>query len=297
MSATEAPTLRGETPPPVAAQDGARRRRGRVPTQLVVGACIIGVLILVALLAPVLAPHDPEAIGTNSVFGAPSWAHPLGSDESGRDVLSRLLYAYRVSLGVAIGSVALSLVVSVPIGLLAGYHGGWTDTLLMRPIDMMLAFPALLFAITLIAVVGASSLVTLLAISVIYVPLIARVMRASTLTVSTMPYVDAARSRGSHHLRTMAVHVLPNAIGPVLVQASVLAGIAIQVEAALSFIGLGAQPPTPSLGQMLASGRNFLEQAPWIEIFPGIAIAISVLGFLLIGDGLRSKLDPRGIAR
>ncbi len=257
-----------------------------------VGACILAVLVLVALFAPVIAPHNPEAISGNLVLGAPDAAHPFGSDALGRDVLSRVMFAFRVSLAVAAGSVVLALIIGTAIGLTAGYFGGWVDTLLMRPIEMLLALPALLLAVSLIAIVGPGSLVATLAIAIIYLPIIARVVRGSALVVSAQPYVEAARARGSSHPATMLRHVLPNAAPPALVQASVLMGFALQIEAALSFLGLGAQPPTSSLGLMLSDGRDVLSQAPWVEVFPGLAIAVTVLAFNLFGDGLRGRLDP-----
>jgi peptide/nickel transport system permease protein len=261
------------------------------------GWTIVFVLIAVAILAPVLAPHSPEAIDGNRILAAPSLAHPFGSDDLGRDVLSRVLYAFRVSLGIAVGSVALAMVVGLPIGVLAGYAGGWSDLVLMRLIDLLLSFPALLLAISLIAILGPGSLVALLAIAIIYVPIMARVVRSSVLVVRGQPYVRGARARGASHLSVIRGHVLPNAIGPALVQASVLMAFAIVIEAALSFLGLGSQPPTPELGLMLADGNNYLTQAPWVEIFPGLGIAISVLAFNLIGDGLRRSFDPNGLTQ
>jgi peptide/nickel transport system permease protein len=291
------------TPTPVApaAVDGRSRwslgsvlgpqRRTRV------GAGILAFLILVALLAPVLAPHDPEAISGDRVLAAPDLAHPFGSDALGRDVLSRVMFAFRVSLSVAVGSVALAFVFGTTIGLVAGYFGGRVDTVLMRPIEMLLALPALLLAVSLIAIIGPGTPVALLAIAVIYLPIIARVVRGSALVVSAQPYVEAARARGSSHPATMLRHVLPNAVAPALVQATVLMGFALQIEAALSFLGLGAQPPTPSLGLMLSDGRDVLSLAPWVEVFPGVAIAVTVLAFNIFGDGLRARLDPHAPAR
>jgi peptide/nickel transport system permease protein len=261
------------------------------------GWTIVVVLIAVAILAPVLAPHSPEAIDGNRILAGPTLAHPFGSDDLGRDVLSRVLYAYRVSLGIAVGSVLLAMAVGLPIGVFAGYVGGWTDLILMRLIDLLLSFPALLLAISLIAILGPGSLVALLAIAIIYVPIMARVVRSSVLVVRGQPYVRGARARGASHLSVIRGHVLPNAIGPALVQASVLMAFAIVIEAALSFLGLGSQPPTPELGLMLADGNNYLTQAPWVEIIPGLGIAISVLAFNLIGDGLRRSFDPNGITQ
>jgi peptide/nickel transport system permease protein len=260
------------------------------------GVILLTLLVLVALLAPVLAPYDPEHIDAARVLGAPNLAHPLGSDQLGRDVLSRLLFAYRTSLMVAIGSVLLALLIGVPLGLLAGYRGGWVDGVIMRPLDMVLSLPALLLAVSLIAILGQGSGVALVAISIIYLPILARVLRSSVLVVRERPYVTAARARGVTHTATMVRHVLPNAVGPVLVQATVLMGFAIQIEAALSFLGLGAQPPTPSLGLMLLDGYQVLQQAWWVDVFPGVAIALAVIAFFLIGDGLRRRYDPAGMS-
>ena len=270
------------------------RRRPRTTT--IVGAALLAVLVLAALAAPLLAPHDPEAVQSARVLGSPSASYPFGSDVLGRDVLSRVLYALRVSLTLAVSAVGVATLVAVPLGLLSGYAGGWVDSLISRPLDMLLVLPALLLAISLIAILGPGSVVAALAIAVIYLPILARVMRSSTLVVTRNEYVVVARARGAGHLRVMARHVLPNAIGPVAVQASVLTGFALQLEAALSFLGLGTQPPTPSLGGMLADGRDVLTQAPWVEVFPGLAIAIAVIAFTLLGDGLRRSLDPTGVA-
>jgi peptide/nickel transport system permease protein len=272
------------------------RAFGALSTKARIGAALVGVMVLVALLAPLLAPADPYAIHPDNVVAGPSLAHPLGCDSEGRDVLSRLLYAYRVSLGIAAGATLLAFLVGGALGIAAGYYKGWVDTLTMRAVDLLLVFPALLLAITLIAVIGSGTVVVILAIGIIYIPIFARVVRSSTLTVASSLYVDAARCRGGSGPRIIWQHVIPNSIGPGLVQASILAGIAIQIEAALSFLGLGAQPPTPSLGVMLADGRDFLQQAPTLELFPGLAIALAVSAFLLLGDGMRGRLDPRSIA-
>jgi len=261
------------------------------------GVVIVTMLVLVAVFAPWIAPHDPEAISSDRILAAPDLQHPFGSDSLGRDVLSRVIHAFRVSLMVAIGSVAVAFAVGAPIGLLAGFRGGWVDGLLMRPLDLLLSLPALLLAVSMIAIVGPGAIIALLAISIIYLPIIARVIRSSVLVVREQPYVDGARARGASELSVAVRHVLPNSLGPALVQATVLMGFAIQIEAALSFLGLGAQPPTPSLGIMLSDGRDVITLAPWVEIFPGLALAVVVLGFNLVGDGLRRSLDPRGMAR
>jgi peptide/nickel transport system permease protein len=246
--------------------------------EALIGFGILAVLVLIAVLAPVLAPHDPETMVTTRVMGPPTLEHPFGSDASGRDVLSRVLYAFRVSLTVAAGSVLLAFLVGVPIGLLAGAAGGRVDSLLMRPLDLLLSLPALLLAIALIAIVGPGAVVTLIAIAIIYIPIVARVVRGSVMVTKTQPYVDGARARGVASHTIVLRHVLPNSMGPALIQGTILLGFAIQVEAALSF-------------------RDVLTLAPWVEVFPGLAIAIVVLAFTLIGDGLRRRLDPRGMAR
>ncbi len=234
---------------------------------------------------------------SSRILGAPDLEYPFGNDALGRDVLSRTIYAFRVSLTVAIGSVALAFLIAVPLGLLAGFRGGWIDTIVMRPLDLLLALPALLMAITFIAIIGPGAQVALIAIALIYLPIVARVVRGSVLVTKGLPYVDGARSRGASEFTLLRRHVLPNSMGPALIQGTVLIAFAIQIEAALSFLGLGAQPPTPSLGVMLNEGRDVLTLAPWVEVFPGLAIAVTVLAFTLIGDGLRRRLDPRGMAR
>jgi len=254
------------------------------------------VLALVAILAPLLAPHDPNAIDAKRILAAPNLVHPFGNDALGRDVLSRVLFAFRVSLAVAVGSTLVAFLVGVPLGLYAGYHSGWVDTAIMRPIDMVLALPAMLLAVALIAIIGPGSNIATLAIAVIYMPILARVVRSSTLVVVSQTYIEGARARGTRTRSIITRHVLPNAIGPAIVQATILMGFAIQIEAALSFLGLGVQPPTSSLGSMLADGRDVLTQAPWVEVFPGLAIAITVLAFNFLGDGLRARLDPKGVS-
>ena len=211
-------------------------------------------------------------------------------------MLSRVIYGLRASLLVSASAVLGSLALAVPLGLLAGYFGRWVDSGISRVLDLILVFPALLLAVTFIAILGPGSVIAAIAIAVIYLPILARVMRTSTLIVSRNDFVAGSRARGASHLRVMVAHVAPNAIGPVVVQASVLSAFALQLEAGLSFLGLGTQPPTPSLGGMLADGREVLIQAPWVEIYPGLAIVVAVLGFTFLGEGLRRILDPEGVA-
>lgn len=291
MTATRVPVARRE---PSAIRTVMRRVGG---WETATGLVIVTTLILIAILAPVIAPHDPESISSDRILGAPTIDHPFGSDSLGRDVLTRVIFAFRVSLLVAVGSVFVAFAIGAPLGLIAGFRGGWVDGLVMRPIDLLLSLPALLLAVALIAIVGPGALIALLAISIIYLPIVTRVVRSSVLTVRELPYVDGARARGVSELSIMIRHVLPNSMGPALVQGTVLMGFAIQIEAALSFLGLGAQPPTPSLGIMLSDGRDVLTLAPWVEFYPGLALALVILGFNLVGDGLRRRLDPRGASR
>jgi peptide/nickel transport system permease protein len=272
------------------------RRAGKVLSrpgglEIVIGGAILAALVLVTVLAPVITRQNPNAIDALRVLGPPNSMHLFGSDAEGRDVLTRILYSYRVSLSVAVGSTLAAMALSVPVGLLAGYAGGWTDTLLMRPIDSVQAFPALLLAIALIAIIGPGSLVVLLAIAIVHSPILARVMRASVLTTREQPYVVSARARGRSPIGIMILHVLPNSFGPTLAQASILTAFAIQFQAALSFVGLGTQPPTPELGLMLFDGRDVFTLAPWVEIYPGLALAIAALGFILLGNGISRRLD------
>jgi peptide/nickel transport system permease protein len=266
----------------------------RADRRVIVGASILGLLAVVAVLAPWIAAHDPESIDSARLLVGPTLRHPFGTDALGRDVLSRLLYAFRISLLVSTASIAIAAAVGIPIGLLSGYAGGRVDLVLMRTVELILVLPALLLAISLIAVFGTGTTITVIAIAIIFFPILARVMRSSAQVVSTLPFVDASRARGMGGTRIAVRHVLPNSIGPVVVQAAVLMGFSMQIEAALSFLGLGTQPPTPSLGGMLYEGRDTLVRAPWAEIFPGVAIAITVIAFNLVGDGLRRHIARGG---
>lgn len=273
-----------------------RPKRDASARLMIVGGAMLAGLALLALAAPLIAPYDPEAVEVRRVMGAPDLLHPFGSDVLGRDVLSRVIHGLRVSLIVSLSAVVGSLAIAVPLGLIAGYFGRWTDTIISRGLDLILVFPAMLLAVTFIAILGPGSVVAAIAIAVIYLPILARVMRTSTLIVSRNDYVTGARARGASDSRVLLSHIAPNALGPVIVQASVLSAFALQLEAGLSFLGLGVQPPTPSLGGMLAEGREVLIQAPWVEIFPGLAIVVAVLAFTFLGEGLRQAFDPKGVA-
>lgn len=262
----------------------------------VAGLLVVAVLTLIAALAPHIVPGSPTEIARDHALRAPTWDQPFGMDDLGRSIVSRVAHAYRVSLGVALASVALALLVGLPLGLVAGYAEGALDQLIMRPLDVLMAFPAILLAIALMSVFGTGVVLVAASLAVVYTPIVARVVRAAVLAVKEEVYVDGARALGAPARRLVLRHILPNAATPVLVQASVLMAIAILVEASLSFLGVGVRPPTPSLGLMLADGRGFMVQAPWMVIFPGLAIMAAVLGFNMVADGLRDWLDPQQAA-
>jgi ABC-type dipeptide/oligopeptide/nickel transport system permease subunit len=272
---------------------GALRRRLAGPQGIALaGLCLVGALVLAALCAPAILPGSPTAIAKDHALRGPTLGEPFGMDDLGRSVLSRVVHAYRVSLGVAVGSVALALLVGGPLGLIAGYAEGVPDQLIMRPLDVLMAFPAILLAIALMSVFGTGAALVSIALAVVYTPVVARVVRAAVIAAKVEVYVDGARALGATVPRLVLGHILPNAATPILVQASVLMAIAILVEASLSFLGVGVRPPTPSLGLMLADGRGFMLQAPWMVVFPGLAIMLAVLGFNMMADGLRDWLDP-----
>jgi peptide/nickel transport system permease protein len=272
---------------------GLRRRRGPTRRVLLLAALLGLGFCLPAVLAPVLAPHDPLALDLMGSLAPPDWAHPLGRDEQGADILSRLIFGARISLVVGVATVAVSASVGIAVGLLAGYAGGWLEQLAMRVVDVLLAFPGLLLAIGLVAVLGPGLDNVVIALSALGWTGFARLVRGQVLSVKARDYVQAAASLGAGHLRLMTRHILPNILAPVLVQASFAIAGAILSEASLSFLGLGAPPGTPSWGAMLAEGRTVLVEAPFVSIFPGLAIMAVVLGFNLLGDAINDWLDPR----
>ena len=270
----------------------------RVPRALrsgsfLVGGLIVAGLLVAALAAPWLAPYAPTAIFPGAEIRAPGPRFLLGTDEVGRDILSRVLYGSRVSLGVAIPSVALAVLTGTTLGVGLGYWGGAPDLLAMRLFDVLFAFPPILLAIALVAALGPSTVNLILTIAVLTLPQFAVLARSSTLALKPQDFVQAARALGASHARILGTHVLPNLAPTLAVQASLSLSIVILVEAALSFLGLGTQPPDPAWGTMLANGRKFMEFAPWVAVFPGLAIVFAVLGFNFLGDGLRDALDPR----
>jgi len=285
------------TPDAAALEETAGRRsllrRALKHPLVVTGSIVVLALAIVAVFGHWLAPYDPTGMDFSSRFAPPSWAHPFGTDDFGRDVFSRVLYGAAVSFKVAFIAVGISGTVGVMLGLLAGFLGGWIDEVVMRLMDILFAFPAVLLAITVMAILGRGVGNAMVAIAIVYIPIFARVTRGAVIGVRGREYVTAALAMGQRSWRIMLRHILPNALGPIIVQTSLSLAFAILAEAALSFFGLGTQPPEPSWGRMLSEGRSFLHQAPWMGIFPGLAIMISVLGFNLLGDGLRDVLDPR----
>jgi peptide/nickel transport system permease protein len=246
-----------------------------------------------AIVGPVVAPHDPAAVHVDAILQGPSARYWLGTDELGRDLLSRVLLGARVSLSIAVSVVFLAASVGIVIGLAAGYSGGRLDGLLMRLMDILFAFPAVLLALALVSVLGTSIRNLVIAITVVYVPVFARLVRSLTQQVRGELFVEAARALGASGPRIVLLHILPNISAPILVQATVVLAYAILVEAAMSFLGLGVQPPTPTWGGMLSAGKGHMELSPWVAIVPGLAIMLTVLGFNLVGDGVRDLLDPR----
>ncbi|HEU5190856.1 MAG TPA: ABC transporter permease [Methylomirabilota bacterium] len=258
-----------------------------------VGAALVGLFILVAALAPLLSPYDPVATDFAEVLTPPSAKHLFGTDDIGRDILSRVIYGSRVSMQAGLFTVAVALSIGLPLGLIAGYVGGRVDNLLMRALEVVLSFPGLVLALGITAVLGPKLIHALFAIGVVFVPNFARLIRAQVLTVKENDFVAAARALGASDGRLVILHILPNCLAPLLVQSSFSVAFGILTESALSFLGMGTQPPTPSWGIMLSMGRGYLEQAPWLGAFPGAAIFLTVLGFNLLGDGIRDALDPR----
>lgn len=267
--------------------------RFRVSRVGLIGATLVLAFVAAGLSAPLLTPFDPLAPDFAAVLEPPSWSHPFGTDDLGRDILARVLFGGRVSLQAGLLTVAFGLAVGVPLGLAAGFFGGRVDDLVMRGVEVILSFPTLVLALGITAVLGPRLVHALLAIGIVFVPHFARLVRGQVLSVKENDYVSAARALGASDPRLMARHVLPNCLGPVLVQSTFSVALGILIEAALSFLGLGTQPPTPSWGIMLATGRAYLEQAPWLGAFPGLAVFLTVLGFNMLGDGIRDAMDPR----
>jgi peptide/nickel transport system permease protein len=264
------------------------RRKGAM-----VGLAVIILVVLVAIFAPLIVPFDPAAQSWSAVRKPPSSTYWFGTDEVGRDLLSRIIYGARASLSAGVVSVSIAIAIGVPLGLLAGYAGGLVDGLISRITDAMLACPFLILAIALAAFLGPSLTNAMIAIGVTATPIFIRLTRGQVLTVKAEDYVEAARAVGNPHWRIAFRHILPNVMPQLLVQATLTVATAIIAEASLSFLGLGQQPPLPSWGSMLNSAQRFLVNAPWMAVWPGLAIFVTVLSFNLLGDGLRDALDPR----
>ena len=271
----------------------AARKLKRRPAALS-GLAVVVFFVLLALLAPWVSPYDPVATSWSAIRKAPSAAHWFGTDEIGRDVLARVVWGTRASLAAGVVSVSISIAIGVPIGLAAGFIGGFTDGLISRITDAFLACPFLILAIAMAAFLGPSLTNAMIAIGVSATPIFVRLTRAQVINVKVEDYVEAARALGNPPWRIAIRHVLPNVVAPLIVQTTLAIATAIIAEASLSFLGLGQQPPAPSWGSMLNTAKNYMDQAPWMAIWPGLAIFMLVLAFNLLGDGLRDALDPRG---
>jgi len=259
----------------------------------VFGAVVVLVLIVMAVFGPLIAPYPPDQMDFSARFAPPSLAHPLGTDDFGRDTFSRIVYGAQVSLKVGLISVSLALLAGTVLGLIAGFMSRVSDEIIMRVMDVLLAFPAILLAITLIAALGKGVESAMVAIGIVYTPIFARIARGAVLSISQEEYILSAQALGANKVRVLARHVFPNALAPLIVETTLSLAFAILAEAELSFFGLGTQPPDASWGRMLAEGRAYFRQSFWLGVFPGLAIMLTVMGFNFLGDGLRDALDPR----
>jgi peptide/nickel transport system permease protein len=290
MSATSlTATAVADIAPP---RPSALARLVRRPAPLA-GLGVVLFFLAVALLAPWLAPYDPAATSWSAVRKAPSLVHWMGTDELGRDVLARVMWGARASLEAGVVSSLIAMALGVPLGLVAGYAGGWTDGVISRFTDALLSCPFLVLAIALAAFLGPSLTNAMIAIGIAAMPIFVRLSRGQVMAIKTEDFVEAARAVGNPHGRILLRHILPNITSPLIVQATLSIATAIIAEASLSFLGLGQQPPAPSWGSMLNFAKNFISQAPWMAIWPGLAICLVVLAFNLLGDGLRDVLEPR----
>lgn len=258
------------------------------------GAVIVSILVIMAIFGPLLSPYDPNAINFENRFSPPTFAHPFGTDDFGRDTFSRVLYGARVSLLVGVIAVTIAATLGTFLGLISGYTTRrWLDETIMRAMDILFAFPAILLAIAILAALGKGIENAMIAIGLVYTPIFARIARGAVLSVRNEEYVMAARALGTRNSLIVLRHILPNSLAPLIVETSLSLAFAILAEAALSFFGLGTQPPDPSWGRMLSEGRSYFQQSAWMALFPGLAIMFSVMGFNFLGDGLRDALDPK----
>jgi ABC-type dipeptide/oligopeptide/nickel transport system permease subunit len=268
-------------------------RRFRHHPPALIGLGIILTFVVLAIAAPVISPYDPNAQDIAAAIDGPSASHWLGTDQLGRDIATRLMYGARISLLIGVLAVGIGLLFGVPLGMIAGYYGGWADLAISRFADMMFAFTSILLALTLVAVLGVSLQNVIIAVGISVVPVIIRLVRSSVLSLREEPYVEAARALGASNLRIITRHVFRNSLTPVLVHGTLSIGVSILLAAGLGFLGLGVQSPTAEWGTMLGEGRQFIFSAPHMTTFPGIAIFLAILAFNLLGDGLRDALDPR----
>lgn len=268
-------------------------KRFRSHPLCIIGSVLVLLLFLLAAFGQWLAPNDPILVNTADRFTAPGSTYWFGTDEFGRDIFSRILHGARIAVQIGMISVVVAFFGGIVLGLISGYYGGWVDTVLSRILEIWLSFPDILFAIAVVAILGPSLNNVILALGFLSIPAYARIVRGSVLGARQEIYVEAARSVGASNSRIMARHILPNVVAPLIILSSLRFGGALLTGAGLSFIGLGAQPPTPEWGAILSGGRTYMYQAPWITVFPGMAIAIFVLGVNMLGDGLRDVLDPR----
>ncbi len=259
----------------------------------VIGGTVILIIVLAAIFAPFLTPYDPIELDTKNTFAPMSREHPLGTDDFGRDILSRLLYGARLSLRIGLAVATMAMILGTTIGSFAGYYGGLTDDILMRMMDAMFSIPSILLALVLVTVLGRGQINTIVAIGIVDTPLFARIVRSSVISNKEKEYVEAGVALGQSNLKILFLHIVPNGLAPIIVTVAISIAGAIMMEAGLSFIGLGTPPPTPSWGSMLAQSRAYLNTFPMVAIFPGIALTTTVLGFNLLGDGLRDLLDPK----
>ncbi|MED4017597.1 nickel transporter permease [Sutcliffiella cohnii] len=293
------PQIETTTTVPIRHQSGTIRRWSAFYKRLaknkaaLVGAGVVLVFVILAIFAPLIAPYDPKLVDMPKKLQTPSAEHWLGTDEMGRDILSRLIFGARVSLTVGVLSTLLGAIIGVFLGIVAGYYGRAIDSVIMRFCDVLLAFPGILLALAIVSILGASTTNVIIAIAFFAIPTFARIVRGSTLSVKKLEYIDAIRAMGSSDSRIIFKHILPNVLSPIIVQSTLYIASAIITASALSFLGLGTQPPTPEWGAMLSDGRHLVRSSPHVTLFPGITILIVVIGFNLFGDGLRDALDPK----
>ncbi|MGY0692398.1 ABC transporter permease [Virgibacillus sp. FSP13] len=258
-----------------------------------IGGIIVVTYFIIAIFAPWIAPYDPLGVDLVNKLQTPSWEHWFGTDDKGRDILSRIIYGSRLSLSVGVLSVLIGAFFGITLGLISGYYGKLIDTVIMRFIDVLLAFPGILLALAIISALGPDLINVMIAVGIFSIPTFARIVRGSTLSMKKVEHIDAIKTLGASDFRIILVHILPNILSPIIVQGTLRVATAILTAAGLSFLGMGAQPPSPEWGAMLSNGRNFLWSAPHVATFPGLVIAFIVIGFNLLGDGLRDALDPR----